>query len=450
MSLLRRTLLLVLLFISARAISQQQQQEPAVHTFSAQECIEYAMKNNVQVKNSLLDIKIQQQTNRGVTALALPDINGSGNYTDNIKIPTQLLPGEFFGEPPGTYKPIQFGTQYSAYGSVTLHQTLFDGQVFVGLKARKTSIDYRENNLAVTQDLIKQNIYKIYYQLVVSKTQIEQLDANIQRSKDLLHVNSALYKNGFGEQIEVDRTSVQLANFQTRKLSVISTINNGYYGLKYLMGMPERDSLALTDTLSDEQLKRGLLNEGGYSYSNRSDYQALQSTVELQEYNVKRYKMAFIPTLSLVANYLHQGQSTEFNIFSKGKWFGSAYGGLNLSVPIFNGFSKDANIKKAQLELEQTQNQFSDLKNSIDNSALQAINDFRSAISTLDDQKKNVDLAERVYSQSQKKYESGLGSLLDITNAQADLSIAQSNYINAMYDAVIAKIDYLYATGQLK
>lgn len=447
MSLLKSTLLLGLIIISIQATSQQQQK--AVHSLSAQECIEYAMKNNVQVKNALLDIQIQQQTNRGVTALALPAINGAGNFTDNVKLPTQLLPGEFFGQPPGTYVPVKFGTQYSAYGSVTLQQTLFDGQVFVGLKARRTSIDYREKNLAVTQDMIKQNIYKIYYQLVVSSTQIEQLDANITRSKDLLRVNTALYKNGFGEQIEVDRTSVQLANFETRKLSVESTIDNGYYGLKFLMGMPERDSLVLTDTLSDEQLRRGLLNEGIYDYANRSDYQALESTVRLQEYNVKRYKMAFIPTLSLVGNYMHQGQGTDFNIFSKGQWFGSAYAGLNLSVPIFNGFAKDANVKKAQLELEQTQNQLNDLKNSIDNSALQAINNFRAAISTLDDQKRNVDLAERVYSQSQRKFESGLGSLLDITNAQADLSIAQTNYINAMYDAVIAKIDYLYATGQL-
>lgn len=448
MSLLKSTLLIGLILISAQAISQQAQ--PAVHTLSAQECIEYAMKNNVQVKNALLDIQIQQQDNRSVTALALPALNGSANFTDNIKIPTQLLPGEFFGQPPGTYVPVQFGTQYSAFGSVTLQQTLFDGQVFVGLQARKTSIDYRQKSLAVTQDMIKQNIYKIYYQLVVSKTQIEQIDANISRSKDLLHVNTALQKNGFGEQIEVDRTSVQLANFETRKISVISTINNGYYGLKFLMGMPERDSLVLTDTLSEDQLKRGLLNEGVYEYSSRSDYQALESAVQLQEYNVKRYKMSFIPTLSLTGNFLRQGQGTEFNIFSKGQWFSSAYAGINLSVPIFNGFSKDANIKKAQLELEQTQNQLNDLKNSIDNSALQAVNNFRAAINTLDDQKRNVELAERVYSQSQRKFESGLGSLLDITNAQADLSIAQSNYINAMYDAVIAKIDYLYATGQLK
>lgn len=448
MSLLKSTLILTLVFISAKAICQQA--TPAVYEFSAKECIDYAMKNNVQVKNALLDIQVQQQDNRIITSQALPALNGSANFTDNLKIPTQLLPGEFFGQPPGTYVPVQFGTQYSAYGSVNLQQTLFDGQVFVGLKARKTSIEYRENNLAVTQDLIRQNIYKIYYQLVVSKQQIEQIDANIGRSKDLLRVNTALQKNGFGEQIEVDRTSVQLANFETRRLSVINTINNGYYGLKFLMGMPERDSLVLTDSISDDQLKQGLLNEGIYNYENRSDYQALQSTVKLQEFNVKRYKVAFLPTLSLAGNFLRQGQGTEFNIFGKGQWFTSSYAALNLSVPIFNGFSKEANIQKAKLQLEQTQNQLTDLKNSIDNSTMQAVNNFHAAISTLDDQKRNVELAERVYSQSQKKYESGLGSLLDITNAQADLSIAQSNYINAMYDAVIAKVDYLYATGQLQ
>ena len=135
----------------------------------------------MQVKNALLDIEIQQQDNRVTTARALPSINGTGSYIDNILIQTQLLPGEFFGQPAGTYVPVKFGTQYYASGSVTLQQTLFDGQVFIGLKARKTSIDYRQKAAALTQDVIRANIYKIYYQLVVSKTQVEQIDANIAR-----------------------------------------------------------------------------------------------------------------------------------------------------------------------------------------------------------------------------------------------------------------------------
>ena len=445
MSLLKCTWLSALILFSLQAISQQ----PAVHTFSVKECIEYGLKNNVQVKNALLDIEIQKQDNRVTTARALPALNGTGTYTDNILIPTQLLPGEFFGAP-GTYIPVKFGQQYTAAGAVNLQQTLFDGEVFIGLKARKTSIDYRQQAAALTQDIIRANIYKIYYQLVVSKTQIEQIDANLQRAQNLLHVNTELTKNGFGEQVEVSRSEVQLANLQTTKLSSLSSIANGYYGLKFLMGMPEKDSLILTDTVTEQQLKQGLLNEGVYDYNYRNDYQLYKSLNLLNEYNVKRYKLSYYPTLSLLGNFARAGSGNQFNVFGKGQWFNSSYFGLNLSVPIFNGFQKNANVQEAKLQLEQSQNRLSNLKDSIDNSVLQAINNYHTAISTLDYQKKNVQLAEQVYNQSQKKYEAGLGTTLDITNAQADLSIAQSNYINSMYDAVIAQIDYLYATGQLK
>ena len=199
MSLLKRKWLSVFVLISVKAISQQD----SINNFSVKDCVDYALKNNVQVKNSLLDIEIQKQNNRVITAGALPSVNGTGNYTDNLLIQTQLLPGEFFpGGTPGTYIPVKFGTQYPASGSVTLQQTLFDGQVFVGLQARKTSIDYRQKAAALTQDVIRANIYKIYYQLIVGKTQIAQIDANIARAQNLLHVNTEMYKNGFAEKLE--------------------------------------------------------------------------------------------------------------------------------------------------------------------------------------------------------------------------------------------------------
>jgi outer membrane protein TolC len=446
MSLLKYKWLTGFIFLSLQAISQQD----SLHKFSVKDCVDYALKNNVHVKNALLDIEIQKQDNRVTTARALPAVNGSGSFTDNLLIQTQLLPGEFFGQPAGTYVPVKFGTQYYASGSVTLQQTLFDGQVFIGLQARKTSIDYRQKAAAVTQDVIRANIYKIYYQLIVSKIQIEQLDANIERAKDLLHVNTELNKNGFAEKLEVNRSEVQLANFQTEKLKALTNVVNGYYGLKFLMGMPQKDSLVLTDTVTEDQLKQGLLNEGVYDYNNRNDYQLYKSLNLLNEFNVRRYKLSYYPTLSLTGNFARIGQGNDFNVYSKGQWFNSAYVGLTLSVPIFNGFEKNANVQEAKLQLQQSQNTLDNLKDSIDNAVLQAVNNYHSAIATLDYQKKNVALAEDVYNQSQKKYESGLGSTLDINNAQADLRVAQSNYVSAMYDAVIAQIDYLYATGQLK
>jgi len=425
------------------------QRSDSVHAFSIQQCVDYAKQHNMQVKNALLDYKIQQQDNRATTAQALPSVTGSAGLTDYLQIPTTLLPGEFFGQPAGTYIPVKFGTKYNATTGVTLQQTLFDGQVFVGLQARQTSLDYRQKNADITEENIRANVYKVYYQLVVSKTQMQQLDANIERTKNLLHVNTEMLKNGFAEKIDADRTSVQLANLETEKAKVQASINNGYLGLKFLMGMPVQDSLSLTEDITEDKIKEDLLNEGLYKYTDRNDYQYLELGKKLNEYNVKRYKLSYIPVLSLTGNYSKQAQRTKFNIFGSGDWFTTSYIGLNLSVPIFDGFQKDANIKKAKLQLQQTQNMLDNLKISIDNDVMQATNNFRTAIGTMDYQKKNMQLAEQVYNQAQKKYESGTGTNLDITNAQSDLRIAQSNYVSSMYDAIIAKIDYLKAIGKL-
>ena len=130
-------------------------------------------------------------------------------------------------------------------------------------------------------------------------------------------------------------------------------------------------------------------------------------------------------------------------------WFSSSYIGVTINVPIFGGFLKDANIKQAQLELEQTNNNIEYLKLQIDQDVDSSINSFNSAITNLNNQKKNVDLAAKVYDLTKKKYESGLASTTDISNAQADLTTAQTSYIISLYNAVLAKIDYLKAIGKL-
>ncbi len=463
-------IIIALSFIPSTFINAQDTASSAVHKFSVQQSVDYAFTNNVQVKNALLNIKIQEQTNRSITAAAYPQISGNINATHYPNITVQSFPNfiaaatygvlEQEGVLNGSGQPIKapddfgfieaaFGTKWNASAGVSLSQILFDGQVFVGLQARQTSIDFQQKNVEVTQMLIKANIYKVYYQLAASKTQIEQLDANIARLEKLQHDAGELFKNGFVEKLDVDRASVQLTNLQTEKLSVQNTINNGYLGLKLLLGMPAKDSLILTDSVNEEKVKEGLFNENNYAYTDRKDYNYLKLGKDLHEYNVRRYKLSKIPTANLTAGYSKLAYRNQFDFFGSGSWFPSSYIALNINIPIFQGFAADANIKKAEFELQQAQNQITDLELTIDNQVAQAINNFRTAVNTLDAQKQNMQLAEEVYNQTKKKYETGIGSTLDITNAQSDLLVAQSNYINALYNAIIAKIDYLNATGKL-
>jgi outer membrane protein TolC len=256
-------------------------------------------------------------------------------------------------------------------------------------------MDLQRKNAALTQEAIKVNIYKIYYQLSASKTQLNILDANINRIKALAHDAEIMYKNGFAEKLDVDKISVQLNNLETEKLKANNSVAIGYMGLKMLMGMPVKDSLVLTDVINESSLTNDVLSDADFQYNVRKDFQYLNTVKKMNEFNVKRYQLSNLPTVSMSGSYSKNAQRSKFDFFEGGNWFNT------------------------------------------------------SLVATVQFQKKNMELAERVYQQTKKKYEAGTGSNTEISAAQTDLVSAQNNYMNALYAALIAKVDLLKASGKL-
>lgn len=440
--------LLFLLIITSLGTTSLLAQEG--RSLTIQDAIALAKKNNIAIKSAIINRQLQEQTNKAITAGALPSISATAGTTAFFQTPVTIVPGEFFGGTPGSTIAVSFQPKYSASAGVQLNQAIFDGQVFVGLKARKVSIDYFQKAVDLTVESITVNVYKVYYQLVVSKTQMQLIDANMERAAKLLKDTRALYDNGFAEKLDVDKSTVQLANLQTTKANAQTNIENGYLGLKYLIGIPSADSISLTTDFKEDDLKQNITLDSGYRYENRFDYQSLQISKQLTDFDIKRYKALYYPTLSLTAAYQKNAYNNTYDFFTKsGNWYSTSYAGLSLKVPIFSGFEKDANLKKARLQANLVDSQIENLKLNIEYEVRQARNNFFTAMETMDNQRGNTALAESVYDQTKKKYESGLASNTDLTNAQTDLIAAQTNYINALYNAVIAKIDYLKAIGKI-
>lgn len=458
----------------AAGIFMQQQvhaQEPAVkHEFTIAQCVEYANKNNALVKNALTEYKVQQQVNRNVTAAAYPTITASAATQINPNVGVQVFPhfiaagvyGVLTGEgvKDGDGNPIeapadfgyinaQFGSKWNANVGVSLSQILFDGQVFVGLQARDAVLDFQAKNIAVTEETIKSNIYKIYYQLVIANKQVQVVDNNIDLLSKLLRDTKELYKNGFVEKLDVDKTTVQLNNLQTEKQKILNTISNGYLGLKLLMGMPVSEELVLTEKIDESGIKSNLLDDSAYKYDDRAEYQYAQVGKTLNEYNIRRYKLAQIPSVYLNSAFNKSAQRNEFSFFGKGSWFTQSYIGVSINATLFSGFYKKSNIEQAKLALEKTNTSIDALKLQIDNEVAAAKINYTNAVLTMDAQKQNQELAQQVYNQARKKYDAGTGSQLEITQAQTDLRTAENNYITAMYNAALAKVDYLKAIGKL-
>ncbi len=458
-------LLGVFVLLGYTSVAQQ------TNSFTVQQVVEYSMKNATQVKNALLDINVQEQVNRQITAAAFPQVSGSVGGTHYMNIPVQSLPN-FIS--PATYQVLidegvkngsgnnitfpnggnfgtiaaQFGVPWTASAGVDISQLLFDGQVFVGLMARDAVRDFYVKTAEVTKEQIKANVMKIYYQLVVGKSQLASLDANIARFEKLLHDTKEIYKNGFAEKLDVDKVMVQLNNINTEKEKLLNMLQSGNSGLKFLMGMPQKETLILTDTLNEENLKSNILEEQ-YDFKNRKEFQLLSVAEKLGGYNIRRYKLSKIPTIAAFGTYSKNAQRSAFNFFNKGDWFTTSLVGIKMNIPLFDGNRKNALIQQSKYELQKTRNSIEQLKQNIDYDVEQSRIKMKTALLTMDNQKRNISLAESVYNTTKKKYEQGLGSNMEIYNAQTELKVAQTNYYNSLYDAITARIDYLKASGKL-
>ncbi len=195
---------------------------------------------------------------------------------------------------------------------------------------------------------------------------------------------------------------------------------------------------------------RSNILEESYNYNDRKEFQLLTLGSKLNEFNIRRYKLSKIPAISGFFNYSKNAQRQKFNFFKGGEdWFTTSIIGLRVNVPIFDGGAKNARIEKARLELFKTRNNIEQLKLSIDTDIEQARIRMKSALATIESQKRNIQLAEQVYRTTKLKYEQGLGSNQEIYNAQTELKVAQNNYYSSLYDAITAKIDYLKAAGKL-
>jgi len=165
---------------------------------------------------------------------------------------------------------------------------------------------------------------------------------------------------------------------------------------------------------------------------------------------MKRNKLSYLPTVALAGNYSVNAQGQKFFTDNGTTWLKSSYIGLSVNLPIFDGFQRKYKVQQSQLNIEKLDNTISNVKQAIDFEQVVTKESLKNALIQLDVQERNMALAERVYNATKLKFEQGLGSSFEVLQSDADYQTAQSNYFNALYNAIIAKISYQAALGKLK
>ncbi|HTN21846.1 MAG TPA: TolC family protein [Pelobium sp.] len=425
-----------------------QTETPKTYDFNLQQCINYAYEHQTAVLNAAIDQKIAEAKVKETIGIGLPQISGTADLQDFLKVPTSLLPGEFFNKP-GTYVPVKFGVKYNSSLGASVNQLIFDGSYLVGLKASKTYKELSQKTFNRTQIETNVAVTKAYYMVLVNNKQLDLLNANISQLKEQLDQTSALFENGFAEKIDADRLKVIYNNLLTEKQNIERSLGVGITMLKFQMGMPVTEYLTLSGTIEDVKLDKTVFNKDTAAYQNRIEYSLAQTAIKLNQLDLKRYKSQYLPSLSAFGNGSYQFQNDNFNdLYDKS--FPTVVVGLRLNVPIFSGGQRYQKVKQAEFAVQKSQNDLFQAKNSINLDIENSITNYTNSINSLESQQRNLDLANEVLRVTKIKYEQGVGSSIEVTQAQTSLKEAENNYINALYDALVSKVDTEKATGLIK
>ena len=444
---LKSTLLLLLLLPLAGKGQEAQ-------SLSLQDALNYAVRNQIQVRNARLDVDIQKAQNGEITGRALPQINGSNQFTYNAVPVKSFLPAQFLNPnaPAGTFLPVTFVPKFQNTAQIALNQILFDGSVFVALQARNTIIDLVSLGVNASEEEVRYNVTKAYQGLIVARRQFLILAQSLAYARSITHDLDVMREAGFVEKIEVDRSRVQLNSLETDSFRTVNFLEVGEQALKFAMGIPIATPIVLSDTsLSDVLPTAQALLGDELRYENRVEFLQLNTQLRLNEFDVKRYRYQRLPSLSLFSNGAYTYGATTFSEIAKpNNYIFYLITGLNLNVPIFQGRQIHYRIQQAELQVQKTRNNIENLQLGIDLQTAQSRSTLRNNLLQLQTQQRNLDLANSVLDLAQKKYKAGVGSNIEVTQAQTQAQLAQNGYFNSLLEVINAKAELQRALGEFK
>lgn len=440
--------LIILLLFFAGGMVQAQVTESLNYKFSLKEAIDYALNHQSAVLNAQIDEEIAKNDVKKTVGTGLPQVSTTFNFQDYLKVPTSLLPGEFFGQP-GTQIPVKFGVKYNSSAGIELNQLLFDGTYIVGLQASKTYKELSVRTSTRTKIETVVAVTKAYYSVLVNKEQLTLIDANLVQLTKSFNDTEAMFKNGFAEKIDADRLLVLKNNLETERENATRSLSINIDLLKFQMGMPVTAALEPVDKISEIRAQPvSAVVADTSAYKARIEYSLLETQKKLNLLDVKRYKSTFLPTLKGFASATKSFQSDNFsNLYDQN--YPTSVIGLTLSWNLINGGQRIYQLRNAKLVVKQTENQMQDLKNGIVNEISTNQKLYANSQRSLENQERNLKLAQEILRVTRIKYEQGIGSSLEVTTAETSQKEAQNNYITALYNLLINKVDLDKATGEI-
>ncbi len=432
-------------------------QSAAVREFSLQSVQKYAVDYSYETKRSQLDILAARKKMRETLLTGFPQLYSTIDYMNNLELATVLIPNIFEGNFDEKI-PVQFGTQHNASVNFVLNQLVFNGSYIVGLKASKIYSQLADQNHERTQLDVLETVTNTYYLILVAEESERILISNIENLEKTHYEIRERYKEGFVAETDADLVQISVIKLKNSLQTIVRQKEIGYQLLKFQMGLDLNEQIVLTDKLEDILQQIDISETGGaeFDFQQNIDYKLLETQEKLSEMALKNEKAQYYPTISAFYSFQWNAFRDAFTFFNfKEDWYRTQVLGLNISIPVFRSGLQKAKVAQASIALEQAQNAKIQASQGLAVEAASARSTLDSAYENYLNTKENVELSKKVYDTTLIKYNEGVASSLDLTQANDKYLVAQSDFIQAMSGLLTAKnkLDRLnsnYQTMQAK
>ncbi|RPD95815.1 TolC family protein [Aureibaculum marinum] len=454
-------IIIVCLLFSISGFSQE-----VPSSFSLQEAINFALKNNRAVKNANLDIEAAKKQKWETTAIGLPQINASIDYQNWLKQQVSLLPAAAFDNTqsvievvndyfdanqtnfnvatPEGFIPLSFGTKQNMTATATLSQLIFDGSYLVGLQSAKVFLEISKNAKEKTDLEIRKAVINAYGNVLLAEESVNILEKNKTVLEKNLYEVTKLYENGLDEQESVEQLQITLSSIESNLNNANRLKTLAYQMLNITMGIDIYNNTTVTENLEDltqQHITLALL-EANNDVKNTVDFKIAANEKASKELLLKLEKSKALPTLTAFVNGGYNGNSETFSFADKNQqWYGSSLLGLSLNIPIFSSGMRSAATQRAKINLEKSKNDLTEIEQQLKLKLESAKSDYQFAIEEYNNKKQNLNLAERIEKKNQTKYFEGIGSSFELRQAQTQLYTAQQELLKSMLDVITKKAE---------
>jgi outer membrane protein len=466
----------VLLALVLATVEALQGQETT--TLSLREAVRTAIEQNRDVQVARLALDEANERVSEAWSNVYPSLDWNASYTRNVSPTLTFLPKAFIDPEagPDEYIGVQFGADNQWSSTIALEQPLFSAAAFIGVGAagRYKSLQ-QEMVRGVTQSVVTR-VRLAYYQLLLQQEQLRLTENSVRRVKESLKETKALNDAGLSSDYDVLRLEVELANLEPNLRRAENAVHQARRQLVVELALPEdgtaigvEGSLAemnLDDPSANDPANRQVLAFTGFGGPQvaevdravtmaeglRSDLRQLELTESLRKTEMRLEQVEYLPRVTFFGNYVINAQDNGSPSFF-GRGDGQrAYGrniGVRVSLPIFTGFRRDARIDQKRAALRQAETQ---TRLATDQARLQVQTLVEQADESLlraRGQKLAVQQAQRGFAIASAQYREGLGSQLELTDAEVALRQSEFNYAQAVYDFLVARARLDEATGQV-